>query len=128
MPHARRYGLTSREWASARETMRATLAEIARERRTITYGDLAVLVTDGRLSARSGGLMALLDEACAAEESGADLVLASVVVRRDSGMPGDGYFAWFAAAGRDVSDRSGLWNAELSRVYDAYAAERGDTS
>ncbi len=125
MPHVRRYGLSPAEWASARETMHHTLIEVARERRTITYGDLARVATGGRLSARSGGLMALLDEACSAEESGRGLVLASVVVRQDTGVPGDGYFAWFAAAGRDVSDRFGLWGTEVSRVYDAYTADQG---
>jgi hypothetical protein len=51
-------------------------------------------------------------------------MVASLVVRADSGMPGEGYFAFAAEElGRPIGDREAFWTAEVQRVWDAYAAE-----
>ena len=48
------------------------------------------------------------------------VVLASLVTRKDTGMPGEGYFRHAASIGRDVRDRRAFWQAEAARVYAAY--------
>lgn len=118
----RTWGLTPDEWAHAEVRLRAFLESSARARGTVTYGEAAREAFGGRFSARSGALMDLLasvDDAYARETG---LVIASLVVRADTGMPGDGYFAFLGGElGRDVSDRERAWQVEASAVWDAFA-------
>lgn len=97
----------------------AALCETAAARNTITYGDLAALAGHGRLSARSSALMSVLEDACEPMDNRHGIVCASLVVRADTGMPGQGYFAWAAATGRDMTDPRAMWLAEVRRVWDA---------
>ena len=76
------------------------------------------------MSARSSALMDLLGEVDTEADARLGCMVASLVVRADSGMPGDGYFAFAAQeVGRPVADRETFWHAEVARVWDAYAAE-----
>ena len=78
---------------------------------------------DGRVSARSGALMSLLGEVDTATEAERGVMIASLVVRADTGMPGEGYFAFAAdELGREaVGDPRAFWEREVQRVWDAYA-------
>lgn len=120
----RTWGLTPGEWTEAEGRLRLVLEASARERGTITYGEAAREAFGGRFSARSGALMDLLasvDEEYAKETG---LVIASLVVRADTGMPGDGYFAFLGGElGRDVRDRERAWRAEAVAVWDAFSEE-----
>jgi hypothetical protein len=126
MPEQRRWGFTPAEWAEARRTLEAMLAEAGRARSTVTYGEVARRALGGRVSARSSALMDLLGEVDTEADARLRCMVASLVVRADSGMPGEGYFAFAAGTlGRDVGAREEFWRAEVERVWDAYAREEG---
>jgi len=119
----RTWGFTPQEWADARAALEALLAEVGRSRGTVTYGEIARRVFGGRVSARSGALMDLLGEVDGETDARLGVMVASLVVRADSGMPGDGYFAFAAEElGRPIGDRRAFWDAEVRRVWDAYEA------
>jgi hypothetical protein len=121
---SRRWGFSDEEWADARRAFEALLAEVGRAHSTVTYGEVARRVFGGRVSARSGALMDLLGEVDAEADARLGVMVASLVVRADSGIPGDGYFAFAAEElGRPIADRRAFWEAEVSRVWDAYATE-----
>ena len=122
--HKTRWGIAPEAWAIAVEQARAELVRVARMRQTITYAGLCRAVGAARLRPYSWALMALLDEACSPEDAEHGIVLASVVVRADSGMPGDGYFGWAERAGADVGDRREYWERQIARVYLAYSPHR----
>lgn len=103
---------------------REVLCQTAAARGTITYGDLAASAGHTKLPARSSALMRLLDEACGPLDSRYGIVTASLVVRADSGMPGEGYFEWAAMSGRDMTDPRAMWLAEVHRAWDALAPEQ----
>lgn len=103
------------------ERARGVLEAAAAGRRTVTYGEFSAVATELRLSARSAGLMALLDEAARPLDERTGTVLATLVVRKDTGRPGEGYFAWMSGNGRDVIDHEALWRTEAERVWTAYA-------
>jgi hypothetical protein len=65
----------------------------------------------------SQSLSQLLSEISAAEDKKGKGLLSVVVVRKDNGMPGDGFFDLASKLGRDVSDRQGLFGRELSTVH-----------
>ena len=113
------------EWDAARAQARAELVARARARSTVTYLGLCVAIAIARFRAYSWSFMALLDEACREEDAATGTILASLVVRRDTGMPGEGYFAWAGRAGYDVTDREAFWRREVSRVWDAHAPGAG---
>ncbi len=117
------FGFSSEEWQEMREEMRRTLAEVAREHRTISYGELVRRVSSGRLSARSAALTRLLGEVCEIEDHMRGTMLGSVVVRADTGEPGAGYFRHAAELGRDVKDPHAFWREEVERVWAVWERE-----
>jgi hypothetical protein len=120
-PKTTRWGLPLQDWETAKAQAGEALVERARGRGTLTYSELCEAVTVARFRPYSWRLVALLDEICAEEDAEHGIILATLVVRRDSGLPGDGYFAALERLGRDVTDRLALWNEEAERVWSAYS-------
>jgi hypothetical protein len=116
-----RWGVTLELWAEALATARAAILARARLGETITYSELAQAVSATGFRPRSWALMALLGEVCRDEDPVHDVWIASLVVRKDSGMPGDGYFAYAERDGFDTSDRAEFWRMQAQRVWNAYA-------
>ena len=101
------------------DVVRQSLLAAARERRTVTYDEL-----------RSDGLAVTL-RALSVESDDHDRgLLTALVVRADTGLPGNGFFRLAAERGRDVTDRRAAWEAELATVYAAHSNdnERGSSS
>lgn len=122
-----RWGFTEDEWADARRALEALLAEVAEKRSTVTYGEVARRALAGRVSARSSALMDLLGEVDEAADAQRGIMIASLVVRADTGMPGEGYFHFAAEeCGREArDDPRGFWEREVERVWAAYAPDAG---
>lgn len=119
------FGFTAEDWAEMRDETRRTLAEVARGRRTISYGELVGRVSAGRISARSAALTRLLGEVCQIEDAERGTMLGSVVVRADTGIPGEGYFRHASELGRDVSDKEAFWRREVERVWAVWERDTG---
>lgn len=119
-----RWGYTPEEWAEAKAEAKALLMSRAASRGTVAYSELCQAITAASFRPYSWSLMALLEEICTEEDAAKGIMLASLVVRRDSGMPGEGYFAHAARLGRDVSDREAFWKAEVERIWRLHAATR----
>lgn len=111
-------------WQTAKRDLRELLVEAARRRSTVTYSHVAFAVFHGTVPARSRLIMDLLGEVDDEEFARTGTVIASLVVRADSGIPGAGYFAFIADRfGADVSDPRAAWQREAERVWAAYAEE-----
>lgn len=116
-----RWGVAIPVWEDARERARAAILECARRRETITYAGLAQSVSVTGFRPRSWALMALLGEVCRDEDPMHGVSIASLVVRKDTGMPGDGYFIYAERDGFDTSDRVSFWHEQAQQVWNAYA-------
>lgn len=100
------------------------LAEAARARSTVTYSDVSLRVFGGRVPARSRLIMDLLSEVDEEEQAARGVIVASLVVRADTGIPGAGYFAFLSRRfGKDVADPASAWRVEAERVWAAFARE-----
>lgn len=120
-PNERRWGMDPAEWREAEERLLALLVDAARSRTTVTYGQAARTAFGGRFSARSGALMDLLGDVDTRLDAERGVTIASLVVRQDTGMPGDGYFSFLSRLRPDVgTDREAAWRAEAQAVWDAY--------
>lgn len=105
--------------------LRLLLESAAAVRSTVTYGEVSRRVFHGRASVRSGALMDLLGEVDSETDERLGIMIASLVVRADSGMPGEGYFVFVSEVlGRAVVDRRAFWEQELKRVWEVYAPEQ----
>jgi hypothetical protein len=117
------WGFTSDGWDAFRRELEVLLAQAAAARSTVTYGEVARRVFDGRVTPRSGALLTLLGEVDSATYEERGIMLAALVVRADTGMPGEGFFAFASdELGREArTDPPGFWEREVERVWDAYA-------
>lgn len=118
--------ISPQEWAEMVHAGNKLLAQTACERSTITYGDFAALASRGRLVARSPLLMRLVELAAEPLDEAHGIHAASLVVRADSGRPGEGYFTWAARSGFDMTDPRAMWLAEVHRVWNALGPKRED--
>lgn len=119
----KRWGMTSREWDVAKQQAEALLLARARSRGTVTYSELCEAVTVAPLRPHSWAMIALLDAICSGEDAARGIVLATLVVRADTGRPGRGYFAWAEREGEDVSDPEAFWNRQAEAVWSSFAEE-----
>ena len=124
MPENTRYGFPIEAWETAKKQANALLEERARERGTITYAEICREVGAITLKPRSWAIMGFLNEICTEADLAHGIMLASLVVRADTGMPGAGYFRNAARLGRDVSDPEAYWLSEVERIYAVFAPER----
>jgi hypothetical protein len=123
-----RWGVPLAVRADACSQARAALLERAGAGATLTYSELAQAVSATGFRPRSWALMALLDEVCRDEDPVRGVWIASLVVRKDTGIPGDGYFAYAQREGFDTSDRHSFWRERVQRVWNAYAAREPGSS
>ena len=102
------------------------LKGVARSKSVITYSDIASLVgVDIRTSLGRREIGRLIAEVCAHEVAHGRPMLGSVVVRKDTGMPGDGYFKGTCRLGQfdadGQKDKRAFWSEEMERVYDYWS-------
>jgi hypothetical protein len=125
MPETTKYGFPIEAWEAAKAQANALIEERARSRSTVTYAELCREVTAITLKPRSWAIMRFLNEICTEADARYGIMLATLVVRADTGLPGNGYFRHAERLGRDVTDREAYWRNEAERVYAAYAREPG---
>jgi hypothetical protein len=121
-PKDSRWGHPLAVWETAREQARSALVASARSRSTITYSGLCDAIEVARFRPYSWALVALIDEVCREADAASGATLASLVVRRDTGMPGEGYFVWAVRQGADAGDREEFWRGQAERVWRAYGS------
>lgn len=120
----RRWGMAPDEWGKARHRLEDLLGAVAAARSTVTYGEAAKVAFGGRFSARSGALMDLLGEVDDLSQLDHQVMIATLVVRADTGRPGEGYFAFASEAlGCEISDRETFWRDKAEAVWEYYAAK-----
>lgn len=117
---ATRFGFPTADWEAAKAETKALLRERARARSTVTYGELCDSVHSVRMFPRSRALLGMLHDVCSEEDAERGIMLASLVVSKATGMPGEGYFAFAQELGRSASDREAFWRAEVERIYATY--------
>jgi len=107
------------DWDAVLDEMRAILIGCAKRRETITYSDLARTVSSASMHHRAPmfhRLITRLDTPDSDEPS-----LATLVVRKDSGIPGSGYFADSAGDVGTLDEQRAYWETRFEAVCDYWA-------
>lgn len=118
-----RYGFPLDAWEAAKTQANSLLVRVARDQGTVTYSEICREVDAIELKPFSWAIMGFLNEICTEADAAHGIMLASLVVRGDTGMPGAGYFRNAARLGRDVSDPEAYWRSEVERIYCVFSAE-----
>ena len=110
------------------EALYEKLTQVARSRSIATYAEIAPLVgVDIQTSLGRRDMGRLIAEVCAHEVEHGRPMLGSVVVRKDTGMPGDGYFKGACRLGQfdpdGKKDKRAFWAEELERVYKRWSPD-----
>jgi hypothetical protein len=116
-------GIGRADWSAVIVEMRAILVGCARARHTITYSELTRQLTTARVHYHSPWLTRLL-EALGREEAAAQRpILAALVVTKQTGMPGGGYFEMTARDSLPAEDLAAIWQADVQAVYEYWKEE-----
>jgi len=115
------FGSPVEDWETAKLQAKAFLTDCARRRGTTTYSGLCSEITAIHLRPYSFAIVAFLNEICTEEDAAHGVMMASLVVRKDTGIPGEGYFRHAGSLGRDTADREAFWRSEVERVWAAYS-------
>jgi len=98
------------------------MSEVARGSSVITYQELVDRID--AYNPRSPSFHELITEIARDEHIAGRGMLSAVVVRRDTGRPGEKFFAFAETElGEPLGDRETFWRDELKRVYEAHAGE-----
>jgi len=122
-----KYGFTLPEWETIKAEIHEILIDVALQRRTITYGELATQLTSATLHAGSYALSGALHEICTDEETAGRGLMCALVVRQSTGIPGDGFFKHAIQFGRDISDPTSMWQTEVNFLYEIWNTKESNT-
>ncbi|MEZ4669073.1 MAG: hypothetical protein R3E39_14295 [Anaerolineae bacterium] len=115
--------LADAKWSALREEMRQIMVETARRGQLITYSELCAALKTAYLHYHSPILVRLLTEVGRSEVQAGRPVLPAVVVGKQSGIPGPGYFKvgeGDAEAEGHVEPKA-MWEADLEQVFEYWS-------
>lgn len=118
---ATRARFSEADWAALKDEMRAILIGLARARQTIAYSDLAGLLTSAYVHHRAPDFHRLITDMSQDDERAGRASLAALVVRKDSGVPGAGFFAHTPVDGATMAEMEAYWRAEFERTCDFWS-------
>jgi hypothetical protein len=102
-----------------REILRILIKK-AKQARLITYRELSSQLHTAKLAANGPHLSSLLTSISLAESEAGRGLLSAIVVRKDSGIPGVGFFRR-CTPGVKVRDFRRRWEAELAKVFNEWS-------
>lgn len=113
-----KHGLTPEQWQAAKEELRQICIQTARDRTTITYGEVAAHMTTVAAHPAAYVFQNLLREMCRDEENAGRGMLCALVVQKASGKPGAGFYKAIARIRENCADDlEACWQQECERVY-----------
>ncbi len=101
------------------------LREVARTHRLITYGEVAeVIGLDWQKNfGKCRQIPRVLEKICTTENEHGRPMLSAVVVRKDAGIPGAGFFVVASDLKRfRGTDTKSFWQSERDRVWDYWSS------
>ena len=115
--------LAEAQWKALRDEMRQLMIETARRGQLITYSELCAELKTAYLHYHSPQIVKLLDEIGAIEHEAGRPILPAVVVGKQSGIPGAGYFriAGEQPDAEGSADPKAMWEADLQVVFDYWS-------
>lgn len=106
------------DWQLLKDEMRGILIGLARIGSTISYSELAAVIQTAHLHHRAPYFYKLIADLDADETAAGRPSLAALVVRKDSGIPGGGFYADAPVIEGESFDQVAYWRSEFQKVCD----------
>jgi hypothetical protein len=120
MPYQeKKFGYLVETWEAAKDEMREILISCARQRKTITYGELSQAIHSATIEPYGYAMAGMLRELGREDEKANRGYLATLVVRKSDGRPGPGYFK--GVINIPESDYEAYWQSEFERTCESWA-------
>jgi len=116
-----KYGYTEIEWENTKNEIRRILIEVARNKRVISYSELANKIETIEIEPFAYAIGHLLGEISSEEDDAGRGMLSVVVHRSDENKPGKGFFELARTRGREIVDEDSLLIEEMNRVYEYWS-------
>jgi hypothetical protein len=112
------HGYETATWEQAKlEAIRAIIAQARRGRPpTISYSDLTKRVNSILFDPHDSRFHLLLYEISDDEDAAGRGLISALVVHKDDGRPGQGFWDMAKERDRDVTDRERCWSEEVEKV------------
>lgn len=111
--------LAEARWQDLKAEARQIMIDLARAGQVVTYSELCAMLTTAYIHYHSPLLVRLLDEIGVAEVQAGRPVLPALVVAKQTGIPGAGFFK--IDSGEAIDDPKAYWQRELERVFDYWS-------
>lgn len=105
------------DWNAAKAEIREILVQLAKDKETITYAGLCARLTTIHVHYHSHFFHRLLIAACEDADLAGEGRLCALVVTKQSGLPGGGFFRYAADSGDDVSDPLSYWRQVADELF-----------
>ena len=116
------WGHKAESWDAAKEEARVTLEKIAKAQSgPISYSALSRKITSIRFQPDGHDFHGLLGQLSEESDEEGKGMISALVVHKEGGRPGRGFFTLAKELGRDISDSEKCWSGELNRVYNAFS-------
>jgi len=111
-------GLNHAHYDAIKAEIRHILIGLAKLGKTIYYSDLARQITSTTIHHRAPVFEHILQDLCADEVADGRPILGVVVVNKQTGRCGDGFYKWASVHGFDTHDNEAFWQSEWIHVLD----------
>lgn len=112
--------LSHTNWKAVKAEIRQILIEVAKARRVITYSELTAMLQTAYVHYHSHILVQLLTEIGSEEAQAGRAILPALVVTKQTGMPGAGFFMIADDRDNNHSDPEAYWRDALEKVYEQW--------
>lgn len=117
-----KYNIPIKLWEKAKEEILTVLIETAKKKQVIYYGDLAKHIVSIIIEPPFRELADMLGELSIDEEYAGHGMISAIVVNKEEGVPGDGFFTLAEGLGYDVSDKLLFFSDEVKKVHTYWKA------
>jgi hypothetical protein len=111
------YGYDVAIWEEAKAEAIREIGARAKQESTIYYSDLAKKIHSINFGPHDSSFHYLLFEVSKDEDAAGKGLLSALVVRKEDGMPGQGFFDIARELGREVKDQTRFWTEEMQLVF-----------
>src|SRR4030095_7516358 len=112
--------LADTQWDAVQAEIRQLIIETAKAKQLITYSELTGMLQTAYVHYHSHVLTRMLINIGSAEQSARRPILPALVISKQSGRPGPGYFK-LAPGEAEVDDPVREWEQEVQRVYNYWS-------
>jgi hypothetical protein len=111
------FGFTYQAWETGKREAMCAIVRAARHEQMITYSELAKAITSIQVEPHDYAMDRLLDEISKEEDAAGRGILTALVVRKEDGVPAEGFWGSAQDIGRQYKDKDAMWAAEVTRVF-----------